>query len=369
MSLGINASIVGPYMSGLGVYTIELTKALENIRQDLIVYTSFPDAFQLTKAKRKNILFPLSPAYGKWAHLARLIWTQTILPIRLLQDRIAKLLIPIPECVLSSGLPQIVVVHDLIPLKFPKDYLWQNKYFRWYVAPLLRKASAIIAVSEQSKTDLMTFLGIHGRQIHVVPGGCNHIDFHPHIDPTETMRRYGLHHYLLYVGNLHPHKNLARLIQAFSRFSSRVSHQLVLVGKKDARFYPALENLVRTLGLNGRVVFLDYVKQHELGSLYAGAEAFVLSSLYEGFGLPLLEAMACGTPVVSGNGGAAAEVVGEAGILVDPSSVQDLAEALEYVLTTRGIRHDLQERGFKRAQQFSWERTARLVSGIIEHTP
>ncbi|MEJ2230572.1 MAG: glycosyltransferase family 1 protein, partial [Nitrospirales bacterium] len=195
---------------------------------------------------------------------------------------------------------------------------------------------------------------------------CNHDDFHPHIDPTEIKLQYGLHRYLLYVGNLHPHKNLPRLIQAFAHLSSRVSHQLVVVGKKDKRFHPSLEALVEKLGLNGRVVFLDYVRQNDLGGLYAGAEVFVFPSLYEGFGLPLLEAMACGIPVVSGNIGATAEVVGEAGILVDPRSVKDLAEALEHILTAPGIRQDLQERGLRRAQQYRWDRTARQVSEIIE---
>jgi glycosyltransferase involved in cell wall biosynthesis len=366
MSLAVNASIVDPYVSGLGVYTIQLVKELEKIRNDLIVYTSFPEAFQFTSAKSKNIVLPLGPAYGKKAHLARLMWTQTVLPVRLLKDNISKVFSPIPECVLGIGMPQTVVVHDLIPLKFPKDYPFQNFYFRWYVAPLLRKAQKIIAVSEQSKADLISDLGVNPGQIHVAPGGCNHGDFHPHIDPTDVKLQYGLHKYLLYVGNLHPHKNLPRLIQAFARLSSRVSHQLVVVGKKDKRFHPFLEALVEKLGLNGRVVFLDYVKQNDLGGMYAGAEVFVFPSLYEGFGLPLLEAMACGIPVVSGNIGATAEVVGEAGILVDPRSVKDLAEALEYVLTTRGIRQDLQERGLRRAQQYRWDRTAQQVSGIIE---
>jgi glycosyltransferase involved in cell wall biosynthesis len=366
MSLAVNASIVDPYASGLGVYTIQLVKELEKIRSDLLVYTSFPEGFRFTSAKSKNIFFPLSPAYGKKAHLARLIWTQTVLPIRLLKDNISQIFSPIPECVLGISIPQTVVFHDLIPLKFPKDYPLQNVYFRWYVAPLLRKAKKIITVSEQTKCDLIADLGVNPCRIQVVPGGCNHADFHPYIDSTAIKHRYGLHRYLLYVGNFHPHKNLARLIQAFARFSSRVPHQLVLVGKKDSRFYPSLERLVEKLGLNGRVVFLDYVKQDDLGGMYTGAEAFVFPSLYEGFGLPLLEAMACGISVVSGNTGATAEVAGEAGILVDPHSVKDLAEALEYVLTTRGIRQDLQERGLRRAKQYRWDRTARQISGIIE---
>jgi len=311
----------------------------------------------------------MGPSFGKKAHLARLVWTQTVLPVRLFKDNIAQIFTPIPECMLGIRIPQTVVVHDLIPLKFPKDYPFQNAYFRWYVAPLLRKAQKIISVSEQTKCDLMADLGINPDRIQVIPGGCNHADFHPHIDSREIKLQYGLHQYLLYVGNLHPHKNLARLIQAFASFATRVSHQLVMVGKKDKRFFPSLEMLVENLGLNGRVVFLDYVKQDDLGGMYAGADVFVFPSLYEGFGLPLLEAMACGIPVVSGSTGATAEVAGGAGILVDPRSVKDLAEALEYVLTTRRIRQDLQERGLRRAQQYRWDRTAQQVSALIGDMP
>jgi glycosyltransferase involved in cell wall biosynthesis len=369
MSLAVNASIVDPYASGLGVYTIQLVKELEKIRHDLFVYTSFPEAFRFTSAKRRNICIPMGPSFGKKAHLARLIWTQTVLPLRLFKDNIAHIFSPIPECMLGIRIPQTVVVHDLIPLKFPKDYPFQNAYFRWYVSPLLRKAQKIISVSEQTKCDLMADLGVNPGRIQVIPGGCNHADFHPHLDSREIKLQYGLHHYLLYVGNLHPHKNLARLIQAFASFATRISHQLVVVGKKDKRFFPSLEMLVQNLGLNGRVVFLDYVKQDDLGGMYAGADVFVFPSLYEGFGLPLLEAMACGIPVVSGSTGATAEVAGGAGILVDPRSVKDLAEALEYVLTTRGIRQDLQERGLRRAQQYRWDRTAQQVSALIGNAP
>lgn len=366
MSLGVNASIVDPYVSGLGVYTIQLVKELEKILPDLTVYTSCSEAFRLTTGKSRKIFFPLAPAYGKKAHLARLIWTQTVLPVRLFKDNISHYFSPIPEYVLGTRIPQTVVVHDLIPLKFPQEYPFQYQYFRWYVAPLLRRARRIITVSEQSRADLIADLEIDPCHITVVPGGCNHADFHPHINPTHVKMRYGLHRYLLYVGNLHPHKNLARLIQAFARFALRLPHQLVIVGRKDPRFYPSLETLVEKLGLHGRVLFLDYVKQGDLGALYVGAEMFVFPSLYEGFGLPLVEAMACGIPVVSGNSGATAEVVEDGGILVNPRSVKDLSEALEYVLTTQKLRQDLRHRGLSRAQQYRWEKTAKHVSEIIQ---
>lgn len=365
MALAVNASIVDPFVSGLGVYTLQVVKELCKLRDDLNIYTSYPNAFRSTNVKIENIFVNLGPSYGKKAHAIRLVWTQTVFPIRLLKNKISKLFSPIPEGVVGISIPQTVVVHDLIPLKFPHEYPFQHFYFRWYVAPLLRKAKWIITVSEQSKADLVSDLRIDPIRIQVVPGGCDHSVFYPQPSNVKIKKKYGLNRYLLYVGNLHPHKNLHGLIKAFSHVSSVVPHQLVVVGKKDKRFSPMLEALAVDLGLKDRVLFLDYIGTEDLRSLYAGADVFVLPSLYEGFGLPLVEAMACGIPVISGKMGATAETVGEAGILVNPDNVKELGESIGNVLSSSGLRQDLREKSLNRAQQFRWDRTAEIISEII----
>ena len=163
-----------------------------------------------------------------------------------------------------------------------------------------------------------------------------------------------------------PHKNLRRLLKAFAAVSKRFPHTLVIAGKKDPRYYPALEAQTKALGLEGRVVFLDYVPPEELPALYAGADLFLLPSLYEGFGLPLLEAMACGIPVIASHAGSLSEVAGDAAVLIDPCDVQGMAGGMEALLGDPGMREALRRRGFEQATRFSWEQTAKLILEILQ---
>jgi len=165
---------------------------------------------------------------------------------------------------------------------------------------------------------------------------------------------------------VHPHKNLLRLIQAFHGLGKNGQYQLVIAGKKDPRYFPALQSMVERLGLQTKVIFLGYVPQDDLPGLYAGAEVFILPSLYEGFGLPLLEAMACGVPVIAANTGAMKEVVGTAGMLVDPTQEQEIADAMVKVLTDAGWRETLSNLGLQHAQQYSWRLTAKMISQVIQ---
>ena len=166
---------------------------------------------------------------------------------------------------------------------------------------------------------------------------------------------------MLYVGSEDPRKNLLRLIEAFRRISSNhLDVTLLIVGA--ARFHKERARLVahvRDVGLTGRVRFIDAVTDEDLPRFYSLATVFAYPSLYEGFGLPPLEAMACGTPVVTSNTSSLPEVVGEAGIMVDPHDVQSLADALERVLTDPALASTLRERGLERARRFTWERAAR----------
>jgi glycosyltransferase involved in cell wall biosynthesis len=192
---------------------------------------------------------------------------------------------------------------------------------------------------------------------------------------TRMRARYGLSDsYLLYVGTLHPRKNLVRLVQAFaltlrSSFSMPESLpsdlQLVLAGQK-GRLYDELFAQVRKLGLTDRVVLAGYVPDADLPALLSGALAFVFPSLYEGFGLPILEAMACATPVVCSNVSSLPEVAGDAALLVEPLDTQSLAEAIHRIVTDKDLRRTLVERGFRQIRVFSWRRCAREILQILE---
>ena len=167
------------------------------------------------------------------------------------------------------------------------------------------------------------------------------------------------------MGNLLPHKNLHHLLNAFALISKRFPHKLVIAGRKDPRYYPPLEAEARALGLEEMILFLDYVSLDELPSLYAGADAFLFPSLYEGFGLPVLEAMACGTPVIDSHAGSIPEVAGEAALLVDPYHIEEMAAAMETVLEDPRMRDGMRERGLEQAKRFSWERTAATVLEVL----
>jgi glycosyltransferase involved in cell wall biosynthesis len=168
--------------------------------------------------------------------------------------------------------------------------------------------------------------------------------------------------YLLYVGNRKPHKNLTRLLQGFGHSGPRRDLYLVLTGMPDA----ALNQLITALRLQDRVVYAGHLSEPELAAYYRGAVALVCPSLYEGFGLPPLEAMACGTPVVTSNCTALPEVVEEAAVLVDPYDVEAIAWGIQRVVDDQGLRQDLAHKGLIRAQQFTWEHTAARVWQVLQ---
>ncbi len=223
--LAVNASIVDPVLSGLGVYTVNVIKELRHIYHDLLIYTSHQEIFAQDQIRIRSISKPLGPAHGKGAHLRRLLWSQFILPKNLKKDNVSALLSTIPEGVFGGSIPQYIVVHDVIPLRFPKDYSLQWWYFQLYVRPLLRRAKRVITGSEQTKTDVMAFMGISPLQIRVVPDGCNHEIFHPKVNSGSVKKKYHLDLYCLSVGNFHPHKNLLRLIQAFHGLGKNGQYQ------------------------------------------------------------------------------------------------------------------------------------------------
>jgi glycosyltransferase involved in cell wall biosynthesis len=231
---------------------------------------------------------------------------------------------------------------------------------------MLKRARAVIAVSESTKQDLQMFYSLGANKIQVVPGGYDQSRYRVGLLAPRIKQQYGLPSYLLYVGNLLPHKNLHRLLQAFAPISRKSPHTLVIAGRKDPRYYPPLEAEARALGVQERVRFLDYVPAADLPALYAAADVFVLPSLYEGFGLPILEAMACGTPVIAAHTSSMPEVASDAAVLVDPHDVPAISMAIESALGNAGMREAMRRRGLARVTQFSWARTALMILKILE---
>src|SRR5213594_3940049 len=217
--------------------------------------------------------------------------------------------------------------------------LAKRTYTRRLIPHVARNARLVITNSEYSKWEIVRYLGIPEDHIRVTPLAAS-----PEFTPR-TM--HPANPYFLYVGNLEPRKNLERLIEAFARIPGK-EHHLVIVGDSWYRGR-AVEKKARSLGLNGEVKFLGYVPRAELPGLFSGATAFVYPSLLEGFGMPILEAMACGAPVITSNGSALKEVAGGAAELVDPLSVRELTEAMERVAQDTRLREELSRKGLRRA--------------------
>jgi glycosyltransferase involved in cell wall biosynthesis len=301
----------------------------------------------------------------------RLLWEQAVLPLRLSELRIDVLHSPHHTTpLLPCGCRRVVTIHDLTFLLLPERYPPTRRlYFQVMTRLAARVADAIIVPSEAVRGDVMRLLPASGgptERLFVIPEAAG-AAFHPQdaVAIEAVRRRYGLEGpFLLSVGSLEPGKNRERLLQAFARLQARgLKHTLVVAGQRAWR-YEGEAPLARRLGLADSVRFLGHVPQADLPALYSAADLFVFPSLYEGFGLPALEAMACGTPVVASNVSALPEVVGDAALQVSPLDVEALAGAIEGLLRDDRLRADLRERGLERAAQFSWEKAARQTAEV-----
>jgi glycosyltransferase involved in cell wall biosynthesis len=360
-SIVVNAAAVGDRPTGLGSYTLHVIAALDCLGEPLIVYTSRPGLIQAPGS-----CFRRAPAAGQierggLGHVLRLLWIQTGLRVAIRHTRPAALLNLMPEGVLGSAIAQTTVVHDLAPLHFPHAYPRQQLYFRRYVPAVLRSSRAIVASSESTRRDLIHFYGIAAETVRVVPAGYDPRRFSP--APGDARPRG--EPFALYVGNVMPHKNLLRLVEAFALVARHRPVRLVIRGWGRRPHVDALRGRIEALGLGAKVDWSPYAPADELTDLYRRARMLLLLSLHEGFGLTALEAMACGTPVVVANASSLPEVVGDAGLLVDPADVARIADAIERLFADDRLARELAERGLDRARHFSWERTAAALRTVV----
>jgi glycosyltransferase involved in cell wall biosynthesis len=263
----------------------------------------------------------------------------------------------------------VVTIHDCIHLMFPQ-YLPNRAAYAYARASMwaaARRSDRILTVSEASKRDILHFFNVQPEKIVVV---YNAIDEHFSATPSEEQvarirERYQLDHkFVLYVGNIKPHKNLVRLIEAFSQL--RRTHddlKLLIIGDEISKL-PALRRAVHRNKLHKFVRFLGYLKDDTLTVLYRLASVFVFPSLYEGFGLPPLEAMASGTPVVTSNVSSLPEVTGDAAVLVDPYDIDSIGDGMRRILDDPRLAEELRAKGLKRAREFSWERSVEKTQRV-----
>jgi glycosyltransferase involved in cell wall biosynthesis len=279
-----------------------------------------------------------------------------------------------PHYILPAGVRcrSVVTIHDCIHLMFPQ-YLPNRAAYAYARASMwaaARRSDCILTVSEASKRDILHFFNVRPEKIVVV---YNAIDDHFRVTPAEedvarVRERYQLDHkFVLYVGNIKPHKNLVRLIEAFAelRRTGFEEVKLLIIGDEISKL-PALRRAVHSHKLHKHVRFLGYVSDQTLGILYRLASTFAFPSLYEGFGLPPLEAMASGTPVVTSNVSSLPEVAGDAAVLVDPYDVDSIVDGLRQILSDPTLAAELQRRGLERSREFSWERSVAKTRQVYQ---
>ena len=262
---------------------------------------------------------------------------------------------------------RIVTIHDAIAFRYPEGYpRLNNLLHRHYIPATLPNVDAVITVSEAARGDLLAHLGLPGERVRVVASGVSD-RFRP--VPSEEARqvaaRLGLDGpFILSVGARQARKNVPRLLEAFAALRARgIRHRLALAGPT-LWSDPTLSATLARHGLGDAVVSLGYVDEQDLPALYSAADLFVLPSLLEGFGLPVLEAMACGTPVVCSNTSSLPEVAGDAALLVGPLDIGEIADAMARVLADAALAAELRRRGLERAARFSWQGTARATVAV-----
>ena len=361
MLIGIDASrAVAARPTGTEVYSqrlIQALLALESPHRFRLYFRGRPPAGTFRGAERRVMPFP-----RLWTHL-RVSWEMARRPPDVL-------FVPAHVLPLIHPRASLVTVHDLGYLYFPEAHPWcQRRYLdrstRWNA----RVAAHLLADSEATKADLVARYGTAPDKITVAyPGRDEALGPVRDRAAIEAVKaRYGIAgDYFLYLGTLQPRKNLARLVAAFAGLrSDAVPAILVLAGKR-GWLYEDLFAQVHRLGLEGRVLFPGYVRDEDKAALLSGARVFLFPSLYEGFGLPVLEAQGCGCPVITSTTSSLPEVAGEAALLVDPVDTGAITAAMKRIAADPGLRETLIERGFVNVRRFSWAACAKAVLSAIE---
>lgn len=364
MRIAIDAHMIGERETGNETYTLNLIRELVSLdeKNEYLLYTTHAEELQSRLPCEKAHIVTLWPAISP-------VRISLAMPV-MARKQGASLLHVSYIAPPYSPCPTVVTVHDLSYVLFPQFFSLRDRLLLSTLVPIsLRRAAKVVAVSQRTKEDLLECYHLPENQVAVTYEAASEA-FQPVANDallTEVKEKYGLHEpFILTIGNLQPRKNLIRLVKAYAGLRKEgFTQQLVVAGQaywRTSDIYRAVEEY----GLEHQVIFTGYVPDVDLPLLYNAADLFTFVSLYEGFGLPVLEAMACGTPVVSSWGGSLPEVVGDAGVLVDPLDVEGITQAMAEVLSQPQIASQLRAKGLKQAASFSWRRMAEETLRVYE---
>ena len=365
MRIGIDLSVIQSTKSGVDWYAHRVVQEMmDQLKpgEELYLFSNRETGFEKECHDRPNVTVVQSLFRYQEP------WRQFILPVLLRRHRIDVCFFTNFVISVAATCPVVLTIHDLSVWLFPRTHSFRNVVWARSLVPMsTHRSKHIIADSNNTKLDLVRMMGISSNKVSVIPlGAPDEFNPKPQKQDPEAIDRYGVvRPFILYVGTLEPRKNLINLIRSFDRLAkTRADVHLVLAGRRGWMAQAIFDELER-LDLLGMVHITGYVRDRDLPSLYRQAELFVYPSLYEGFGLPPLEAMACGTPVIVSKSSSLPEVVGDAGLYVNPLDVEELALSMEKVLGDADLASDLGARGLKRAAQFSWKKTAEKTLEIL----
>ena len=359
MRLGINATFLSDRPAGVDLFTREVSCQLCRINRETTLFASKNIGSCNTLKTPKGIRGSICLVNN----VSRFIYINTVLPLLIKRHRLDVLYCPMVEFPFVPVKARLVVtIHDLHPLYFPEQFGLSSDHFKWALRILPLLARRVTVPSNFVRHELLRICpSLRPDQIDVVYNGYDRQRFYPRIADMKRpiLSSYNIRPpYILFVGSLFEYKNLKALVKAYLEVKDVIPHCLVVVGKQEVAKGPLTED--------DRILYLDYVKAEDLPYLYSYADVFVHPALFEGFGLAVIEAMACGVPVLSSNGGSLPEVCGDGALLFEPHDSDQLKALLLEVIGNEELRRDMKKRGLENIRRFSWEKTAQGIMSSCE---
>jgi glycosyltransferase involved in cell wall biosynthesis len=370
MLIGIDATALPPDPVGAGVYIIQLIRSLAVLEtgHKFVIFAQESGRELIHIPPKQNLDWVVAPDKSP---ARRLLWEQTILPQLVRRSGVDLLHSLHYTRPLILPCASVVTFHDMTFFLFPHLHTRSKRlFFPLAIRMSARLADALIAISESTRRDAIRLLGLSAQKIFTVPLGISE-EFQPISDQALLQARrlaYNLpDEFILYVGLVEPRKNLPLLLKAYSRLINKENTPALVIVGRFGWMYDDVLRQIDELNLKGKVYFTGYVPAQDLPIVYNLARVFVYPSLYEGFGFPPLEAMACGTPVITSAVSAMLDHVGDAGVLVPPNNEDALVQAMHTVLSNPTLRQGLAEKGLAQVAQFTWQRTALETLKVYEH--
>ena len=371
MKILIDFTQISTQKAGVGVYALNLVKHLSMIDDDFHCYVLVQDddvslddihGGTISIIKIRSRIFRI--------FILRILLEQLYIPylvFRLGINVVHSLHYSFPLFVMAK---KVVTVHDMSFFKYPELHEpIKVAYFKAFIKMSSLLADKIICVSASTRKDYVSKFEAASNKTNVVYHACSN-EFTPDIDNSAVSRvkiKYGIDsEYFLFIGTLEPRKNILAIIRAFDRFNNQNGHYKLVIAGKKGWHYDDIFTLVQRLGIADRILFTGFVHETEKPSLLVGATAFIYPSIYEGFGIPVLEALACGTPTVTSNVSSMPEVAGDAALLVDPENSDEIFIAINKIVNDPNLRRELKMRSLQQAEKFSWMKTAKETYAVYK---